>query len=426
MNIYIVGGGIVRKIISFILIGFILIWSYNLFINNFIKLEEVVEEPYKGIIKIKAIDIEGFSQWLRPKIRTFERYNPGIYIELIPIDDKDIGDIIPLRSGFSDFNILEPLDEYFEKQELEKFREQVIKSLYYNEQLLGVPVGLTTYCMYINLDKFNEKGISPPLNGNWTYGEFIEILKKIQQFSQDNDIIKEYALLAPTDIGNYNIWGLMLSHGGEFINHKRQKYNFYGEKAIKGLEELIDLKYKHGILPDFFGIINEEISQEMFNKDQNVAVYIGDSRLVKYLDNQYKIGNGFNFDIANFPTGDKNLPNILSNGIFSYGIIKSEDSKKVDICVKFLKHLTRDSNQKTLEDIGLFTVKNTIKDMYGDNIKMKRIEESLDYTKFIPLMENYLEIEKIIHEEIKAAILGEKQSYEAIEDAKIKVEGLCK
>ena len=161
---------------------------------------------------------------------------------------------------------------------------------------------MTTYSLYINLDKFNERAISPPLNGNWTYEELVETLKKFQQFSLDNDIIKEYPLLAPMDIGDYNIWGLMLSHGGEFVNYKRMKYNFYGEKAIKGLEELIDLKYKHGILPDFFGIINREISQEMFYKDQNVAVYIGDSRLVKYLDNQYKIGNGFNFDTANFPT----------------------------------------------------------------------------------------------------------------------------
>ncbi|NMA86516.1 MAG: extracellular solute-binding protein [Tissierellia bacterium] len=415
-----------RKIISFILIGFILIWSYNLFINNFVGLEEVVEEPYKGIIEIKGIDIDGFSRWLMPKIRNFERYNPGVYIEFIPADENNMGDIIPINYESFDLSILESLDEYFEKEELEKFREEVIKSLYYNEQLLGVPVGLSTYAMYLNLDKFNENGMSPPLNGDWTYEEFVETLKKFGQYPQDNDIIKEYPLLAPMDIRNYNIWGLMLSPGGEFINYKRMKYNFYGEKAIKGLENLIELKFKYGILPDFFGIINEEISQEMFYKDQNVAVYIGDSRFIRKLDNQYKAGNGFNFEIANFPTEDKNLPNILSNGIFSYGIVKSEDRKKVEMCVKFLKYLTRDSNQKTLEDIGLFTVKNNIKDMYMDNVKMKRIEESLDYTKYIPLMDNYLEMERIIHEEIKAAILGEKKSYEAIEGAKVKVESLSK
>ncbi len=29
----------------------------------------------------------------------------------------------------------------------------------------------------------------------------------------------------------------------------------------------------------------------------------------------------------------------------------------MEICVKFLKYLTGDSNQRTLEEIGLFTVK---------------------------------------------------------------------
>lgn len=426
MNIYIVGGGIVRKIISFILIGFILIWSYNLFINNFIELEEVVEEPYKGIIKIKEIDIEGFSKWIRPKIRTFERSNPGVYIELISIDDETLADIIPINYRFSDYNIFEPLDGYFEKSELEKFREQVIKSLYYNEQLLGVPIGLATYCMYINLDKFNERGIVPPLDGHWTYDEFLETLINFKQTSQDSDIIKEYGLVAPIEPGKYNIWSLMLMDGGEFINYKRLKYNFYGEKAIKGLEKVMDFKFEYGVLPDFFGIINDEIAWEMFNEEQNVAVYIGDSQIFNYLDNQYKMGNGFNFDTANFPTVDTNLPVILSNGIVSYGVLKSDDSKKMDICVKFLKYLTNDFNQRSLEDIGLFAVKNNIKDMYIDNIKMKRIEESLDYTQYIPLMENFLEIERIAHEEIKNAILGEKQSYEAIEDAKMRVEGLSK
>ena len=75
--------------------------------------------------------------------------------------------------------------------------------------------------------------------------------------------------------------------------------------------------------------------------------------------------------------------------------MKSDVPKNVDMCVKFLKYLTIDSNQKTLEDIGLFTVKTDIKDMYMDNIKMKRIEENLQYTQYIPLIENFSEIEKI-------------------------------
>ncbi len=82
--------------------------------------------------------------------------------------------------------------------------------------------------------------------------------------------------------------------------------------------------------------------------------------------------------------------------------------KKMEICVKFLKYLTGDSNQRTLEEIGLFTVKRGIEDMYMDNPNMKRIEESLSYTHYIPLMDNWKEIDYILHEEIIKALLGKK------------------
>lgn len=413
-----------RRIISFILIVFILVWSYNLFINSFIELEEIEEEPYKGIIKIEAMDVEGFPQWLRPKLRNFERANSGVYIDIVSVDSNEIGDIIPINYASEDFAIFQPLNDYFENEDLDKFRVGVLESLYYNEELLGLPIGLGNYCIYINVDKFNERMISPPLNGNWTYEEFVETLEKFKQSPRENGIIKEYSLLAPMDKDNYNIWGLILVHGGEYINYKRSRYNFYGEKAIKGLEELINLKFKYGALPDFFGIINEEISREMFIKDENVAVYIGDSFSLKTLEDNYRDGEGFNFNIVDFPSGDKNTRATLNNYLFSYGIVESQDPKKVDMCVKLLKYLTRDSNQRTLEEIRLFTVKNTIKDMYKDNITMKKLEEGLDYSIYIPLIDNYLKIEEIIHGELQAALLGEKKSYEAIETAKTRVENL--
>ena len=431
-----------RKIISFILICFILIWTYNIFINNFIELEDVEEEPYKGIIKIWdvpriSVDTGSRYGWMQSKIRAFEKKNPGVYIELNSMnwdelynnikDNKDtdeMPDIIPIDSNFLDFSMLEPLDDYFDKEELEEFKHQVLKSVKYNKELMAVPVGMTTNIMYLNLDKFNERGVTLPLNNNWTYEEFLEILKQLKIDSNDEESIDEYGFISHIGPDNYDVWGIILSDGGEFINHKRIEYSFYGEKAIKGLEKVIDLKHKYNVVPDYFGIINEKEAWEMFYKEQKVAVYATGTWAVNVLDKSYKNGDGFNFDIVNYPTGDKNLPVALSNGIVSYGVIKNDNPKKVEMCIKFLKSLTNTSNQKSLEEIGLFTVKRNIKDMYMDNIKMKKIEESLSYTEYIPFMDNWTEINCIIQEEIRKAILGEKPSYEAIEDAKIEIDRL--
>lgn len=431
-----------RKIISFIIIGFILVWSYNLFINSFIILEEVEEEPYKGIIKIWDIprpDINTGNNygWLQDKIQSFEKKNPGVYIELTPMkedelydnieDNKDIEeipDIIPVDPKFPDFKILEPLDDFFLKDELEEFKHQVLKSINYNNQMVSVPIGMSTYVMYLNLDIFNEKGVSPPLNGSWTYEEFVDILKQLTCDSTEGGITEEYGFISPIGPGYYNAWGIILSDSGEFINNKRLKYNFYGEKAIKGLERTVDLKYKYNVTPDYFGIIDEKDTWEMFYKDQSIGVYPDGSWKVNSLEKQYKNEDGFNFDVANYPTGDKDLPVVLNNGIFSYGVIKDDNPKKTELCVKFLKSLTTDSSQSSLEDIGLFTVKRGINNMYIDNPKMKRIEESLSYTRDIPFIDNYLEIDYIIQEEVRKAILKEKSSYEAIEDAKIEIDKL--
>ena len=431
-----------RRIISFIIVGFILIWTYNLFINSFIVLEEVEEEPYKGIIKIWDIPRPNINTgtnygWIQNKIRAFEKKNPGVYIELTPMDwhklynnfeikkDKDERpDIIPLDPNFLDFNTLEPLDDYFDKWELEEFKHQVLKSVTYNKQMLAVPIGMSTYTMYINLEKFNERGITPPLSGNWTYEEFVNILKQLTYDSDGDGIINEYGFISPIGPNYYNIWGIILSDGGELINPKRIEYNFYGEKAIKGLEKVIDLKQKHNVVSDYFGIISEKDAWEMFYKEQKLAVYATGSWAINYLDKLYKNGDGFNFDVVNYPTGDKGLPVVLNNGIVSYGVIKKGDPKRTEMCVKFLKSLTTDSNQRSLNEIGLFTVKRGIKDMYMDNPKMKKIEGSLAYAYYIPFIDNWIEIDGVIQEEIKKAILAKKPSYKAIEDAKIEIDKL--
>lgn len=429
-----------RKIISFILLCFILIWTYNLFIDNIILLEEEKEEPYKGVIKIWDIPWEDITRgnhfaWLRERIHVFERRNPGVYIEFTTMDEdslnlslkdnnlsmEDMPDIVPVNQNFRDFNILEPLDDYFTKEELEKFKHHVLRSRRYNDSLVAVPIGISTNVMYINLDKFYERGVSPPTNGLWTYEEFVESLKELTYDSDDDGIIDEYGFLA--DIGDsYHIWGMILSDGGELFNYKRMEYNFYGEKAIKGLERVIDLKEKYRVLPDYFGIINKKDIWEMFYKDQKIAIAINGAWASNFLEELYSNDEGFNFDIVNFPVGDKKIPIVLSDQVLSYGVIKTQDPKKTEMCVKFLKYLTSESNQRSLESLGLFSVNRGINDMYMEDIKMKKIEESLLYTEYIPFIENWSEYYAIIQEELRNAVLGKKASYEAIEDAKFKID----
>jgi len=433
----------VRKILSVILIGFIVLWTYNLFIDNIIVLEKPEEKPYRGIIRIWDIPrqdmrINSTYSWMADKIRAFEKRNAGVYIEFVQVDmdaiydalvngnvePDEMPDIIPVDANFFDFSLLEPLDEYIKEDEIEEYKHQVMKSVTYNDRIMAIPVAMSTNVMLINLDRFNERGVSPPLGGDWTYDEFVDTLKHLKYDSDGDGIIDEYGFISSIEANSYDLWPIILSDGGEFINPKRKEYNFYGEKAIKGLERVIALKEKYDVVPDYFGIIDERDAWQMFYQDRKAAMYITGTWAVNYLDSLYKSGEGFNFDVVNFPKGDKNLPVILSDDIISYGVLKDDNPKKVEMCVNMLKYLTTPRNQKTLENLGLFTVKRDIEDMYMENPRMKKIEELLNYTIYVPFIDNKKEIDAIINEEVRKAILGEKSSSQAIEDAKMEIDRL--
>jgi len=428
-----------KKIVSIILVGFIIFWTYNLFIDNIIFKEKVEEEPYRGIIRIwdfprTNVSTGSMYPWLKDRIRAFEKRNPGVYIEFVSTDmesiydaingktdEEELPDIIPVDANFLYYNLLEPLDDYFTEGDIDSFKHQVLKSVTYEEKIVAVPVAMSTNVMYINLDKFHERGVSPPANDIWSFDEFVDALQKLTYDSDGDGVIDEYGFISYVGEGCYNIWSILLSDGAEFINPKRVEYNFYGEKAIKGIERLAKLR-ELKLLPESFGIISQNEAWEMFYKEQKAAIIIIGAWANSFLDGLYKNGEGFNYDIVNFPRGDKNLPVILSDDIFSYGVVKSEDSKKTAMCVKFLKFLTSDDNQRSLEKIGLFTVKRKVDDMYLDNPKMKKIEESLAYTQYIPFIENKKQIDAIVYREILNVILGNKSSSKAIEDAKSEID----
>lgn len=433
-----------EEIVAMLLIAFIVFWSFYIHFNDPDSLTEEPEERYTGIIKIwdyPRLDVGTGSRysWIQERIREFEKKNPGVYIDFTPLDwesgpekieeaikSNDKPDIVPISFNFPWIDDLEVLNEFLEKEELDDFKFETLKPVTYNENIIGLPFAMTTYTMYLNLDLFNERGVSPPLDGNWTYEEFVEKLEELT-FDSDNDGIKDhFGFNSFIEPNYYNLWGIILSDGAEIIDFKKNKYKFYGDSAIKGVQRVVDLKYKYKVTPDNFGSLSEKECWDMFIKDKKIAVYPTGSWAVKVLEDLQNKGEGFNFDIANYPLGDEKLPMALSDGVASFGVFKQEDKKKVETCVKFLKFLSDESSQKTLEELGVFTVKKGIKDMYKDNPKMKRIEETLYYTQVVPRDENWKSIDIILQDEIKKAVLNKKTSKEAIEEAKRRVENLTR
>ncbi|KXG78098.1 type 2 periplasmic-binding domain-containing protein [Thermotalea metallivorans] len=90
-------------------------------------------------------------------------------------------DIAPVATDFSviDRDVLEPVDEYLTREELEDYKVQALNAVRYKGKIWWFPWMMTTYTMLLNLDLFHEKGVDPPKDGNWTYDEFMETIEHL-------------------------------------------------------------------------------------------------------------------------------------------------------------------------------------------------------------------------------------------------------
>jgi len=317
-------------------------------------------------------------------------------------------------------SVLEPLDEYFTKDEVKEFKYLARSAVMKDERIWGVPFMMTTYSMFLNTDMFRQRGVDLPLDGNWTFEEFVEKMKALTWDDNGDGKLDYFGFVAPIKPDFYNLWGIILSDGAEIVN-ERGEYAFYGEKAVSGLQKAVDLKHKESVTPEEFGLYDENEAWNLFFNQRKVAAYPTGSWAAKTLQDKYQSGEGFEYVVANYPIGDRRLPISLNNAVSAYGIFKQEDKAKLDMCVKFLKFITKDNYQKELERLGVFPVKSTVEDIYINNSNMKKIEDCLSYTIPLPKHREWNEIDRVLQNQIRLAIIGDKTAEEAIEEAKRQV-----
>ncbi len=405
-------------------------------------LNENKSESWKGVITIwdyPRLDINNKSRfgWITSKIKEFEKQNQGVYIQLKPLDrkkgpieietaimTKTFPDIAPVGSDHSVIvqNVLEPLDKYFTEKELDNYKSSALKSVMYNGRVWGVPWMMSTYTMFLNLDLFNERGVEPPKDGNWTYDEFVETLKALtydKDGDEKNDIFGFHSFIGPND---YNIWGILLADGGDIFSSDGNTFMFNDQKAVSGLKKFTDLKLKHKVTPETLGENSEQEAWNLFSRKKQVGIYPTGTWAVNALNDLRLNGEGFNFGVANYPIGEKGVPVPMARTTSAYGIFKQEDVEKTQMCIKFLKFITEDQYQEELGNLGIFPVKKSVGEIYQDDPIMGFIEKSIDYTYSIPTIPHWLTIDDLLQSQIRQVLLEEKSANQALEDAEMKIQ----
>lgn len=426
-----------KKTLRVIIIIFIILWPiYLLLIKDNENLNKE-EEPWKGIITIwdyPRLDIEKGTRynWITDIVKEFEKEHPGVYVEFEPLDwekgpaklesalnTSTLPDISPVATEYEymNENILEPLNLYIDEMGNNLFKYQTLEAVTNDEKIYGMPFMMTTYGIYLNLDLFTQKEVEPPKDGNWTYEEFIDKMEKLTYDEDGDEEIDHYGFTSFIEPNKYNLWGFLLSDGANILNEDGNEYIFNDDKALSGLEKVVDLKYKYKVTPESFGIDRENESWTKFYQDKNIAAYPTGSWACIVLDELKDSGKGFDFMVANYPIGDNKVPNLLNNSVAAYGIKKQDNEKKLELCVELLKSVIKKENQLKLKNMGVFSVRKDIENLYSNNPEMDKLSGYIKYSRLIPKHKKWNEMDRIIQNQIRLAIIGKKTSNESLRES---------
>ncbi len=390
---------------------------------------------------------ENKYHWIESKIQEYQDEHPNVEIELVQVPWAEMGDklgvsimgkswpdIAPVDISGSSVSInhieqgvLEPLDAFFTKDDKKDFYENALDAYTYDGNLYGVPNSITLHSMLLNLDLFEEAGVTPPENGEWTYEEFLDAAKKLT-FDRDGDgKMDVYGFSTYIMPGYYEAWPFFYKNGGSPLNEDLTKFTFDSPETIKAIQDLADLKLKEKAAPETLG--GNDVGgtfQAWANEEQRtVAMEPWATWAITTAQTAYPT----NFMVANYPTGEKKDP-VTIGGVGGWVMFhQDEDANKKAAVADFIKFIsTADEQFNMAQNYGIFPARISAAEMdpFKDNPEMSRAMEMSEQVIMLPRHPEWRKIDEAIQSQLQLVFNGEKTAEQAMADAKKQVDELLK
>lgn len=384
--------------------------------------------------------------WIKEKIAEFEANNPGVKIEMIETPWAEMGeklnvaiagrswpDLVPVDdSGTVNFNhieqgVVEPLDAFISEEELADFFPGALEAYTYKGKLYGLPLSMSVHSILLNLDHFAEAGVEPPVDGRWTWDEFVEKAKALTFDSTGDGVIDKYGFSTYILQGYYEAWPFFLMDGG--VPLKDGKFAFDSPEAISAIQKLVDLKFVHGAAPVEMG--SSDVGgtfRALAREDERfVAMQPWNNWAIASVTTE---GRNYmpNVGIAEYPIGELGRP-ISISGVGGWIALHQTDKEKLAVIVDLMRLLTSTESQYffAVEGARLPARKSTLDlDPFADSPLVNKAAEILEQAVPLPDHLNWAQIDDRIQAELQLIFAGEKTVEQGMKDAADQVARLLK
>lgn len=384
--------------------------------------------------------------WIKAKIAEFEASHPGVNIELVETPWAELGeklsvaiagrawpDIIPVDiSGAINRNhleqgVVEALDDYMTPEELDDFFPGALQAYTYKGKLYGIPMSMTVHVMLLNLDHFEEAGVEPPVDGRWTWDEFVEKAKALTFDSDGDGVIDKYGFSTYILQGYYEAWPFFYMDGGEPVVDN--KFAFNSPEAISAIQKLVDLKFVHGAAPIEMGSsdVGGTFAALAREGERFVAIQPWNTWAIATVTGE-GVNHLPNVMVAEYPSGDLGHP-VSIGGAGGWVIMHQTDRSKLDVLVEFAKFISTTEEQYTFAtNYGTFPARKSTEALnpFADQPHMARAAAMVEYAIPLPEHPNWAQIDDRIQAELQLIFAGEKTVEQGMQDAAAHVERLLR
>lgn len=380
--------------------------------------------------------------WMEEKIAEFEEAHEGVKIELVQVPwaelpdklsvsiaGKSWPDVAPVDISGSavsvehiEQGVIEPVSEFFTEEELNDFYPNALDAYTFNDELYGVPNSMTVHSMLLNLDLFEEAGVEPPENGEWTWDEFVAAAEKLT-FDRDGDGTTDvYGFSTYILPGYYEAWPFFFADGGRPLSEDLSEFTFDEPEAVEAIQKLADLKLEKEVAPVSLGGADVGGTfQAWANEEQRtVAMEPWATWAISAAQNAYPT----NFMVANYPTGKAGEP-VTIGGVGGWTMFHQEDDGKKEMVAEFIKYISSAEEQFTMSSsYGVFPALQSAAEMepFADNPEMARAQEMSTQLVMLPRHSDWKKIDEIIQGKLQLVFNGEKTAEEAMKAAQEEVQ----
>jgi multiple sugar transport system substrate-binding protein len=370
------------------------------------------------------------SQLMDAAVAKFEEANPNIQVEITGYPGTQEGftrltqavqgggavdvfrlpsDILPLLVAE---DLVAPIDEYLTDADREEIFPNLLEAVQVDGQAYAWPLWVPPVGLYLNLDVFEERGVTPP-TGQITYEQFVELAKQLT-FTRD-DGTQVFGYTALVDPGVVNSWPFILSDGALPLSEDNTQYTWNTPEGISGLQKLVDLAQVHKVTPPDFGTQTIEEIQGGFKDSKIYAMYSEPSGA-----SSGYASSGLNFDVIPMPTGATGEP-VTAGGIGLISVAATDDEQKLQASMDLARYLT---SAQVEEDVPGFYLAPGARRTVTAKSPIDKFAPFVENTYITPIITEWPQIRTILHPNIQNAILGQITSEEAFNAPAEEINGI--